>query len=449
MSQGDATNRDPKTMEIAQRSRKLLCTAKKTIYFLNMCTLFDSKGGFSTLNRAQHLILCKRLKFLSETFPPGHKLIVILSRVREMEKLDFNTLFQAPSSTLPISDIMLQFLRREVQRHHWNFELESCYYANHLRPCPSPTIPPSQVECMHSHSLSLDIAGVKKTLLALLRDRTAVPTAPSLVCMPYVFECFKDLTSSINIAQGEQVEIWVHEETLSNYLETKPCEVPPNTVVKQFPNVAKQLADSGICWLHYAGGHPNVSILFSLHFDSSPQVLMGLYEPWSYTSQRPTARDADMTAMRFPLFRPLFEMVCSIFERELPSELLLQPGHLSLLPKVEQELITMICDVWEQSVSSTSHNSPLPLGLFTLFMEDWLLIQKLKISPTGGTTSNFHTFPIPLNLPTSLIHPNHPSSINTTNGPIALTEHEPSNMATNHVVLCNASVTPKTTTSST
>lgn len=57
--------------DILIKTRKLLTDANKTIYFVNMSTLFDATGECLLLRADSFLVLVERLRYLSKTLNPG------------------------------------------------------------------------------------------------------------------------------------------------------------------------------------------------------------------------------------------------------------------------------------------------------------------------------------------------------------------------------------------
>lgn len=207
----------PELSDIATQSHQLLKTASRTMYFVNVNTLFskarDGAGKEVEVDEKALETLRKRMEFLNETYPPGHEIV-------------FNLMRAPADMTDPVSKF--SSLITSLQRSEgWKFGINEIRLASHL-----------------TASGDLNVEGVVSTLCRLLamNDEHDMATNPrsaasaDALVVPHVI-------AAASAAGGA----WVSQDDFEEYIEgIHFAELPVTTMLQSFQRVARAMAAKNV-----------------------------------------------------------------------------------------------------------------------------------------------------------------------------------------------------------
>ena len=316
----------PELSDIAKQSHQLLKTASRTMYFVNVNTLFskahDGAGEEVEVDKKALETLRKRMEFLNETYPPGHEIV-------------FN-LMRAPAD---MSDPISKFtsLITSLQRSEgWKFGINEVRLASHL-----------------TTDGDLNVEGVISTLCRLLamNDEHDMATNPrsaagaDALVVPHVI-------AAASAAGGS----WVSQNDFEEYIEgIHFAELPVTTMLQCFQRVARAMAAKNVLIESVTGP---IRVSFS---GIGKDVCLKSYD------------NEEMYAMRLPTIQSVREAITSFALRDVPAHIWFTQDPVG--DEMKGRLLEPVSTVEEAIAGALTCKD---FKRFVVLLEDWVLCKRLS-----------------------------------------------------------------------
>jgi len=289
-----------------------------------------------------------------------------------------------------------------------SLQIVEVYLANHLSP-----------------DGSLDVSAILKTLAKLYQSKMASSLAsdPAPFVTRHLLQAFKHAHHRIETALSglEIFHPWITKQLFWQHLSDlhdETAELPEPTLLQHFQNVAKKLQAKNFALIHYKYGFSSVNIVFVVNRSSGK--LYWRWKPEHFYAKHAQERKANNAsipavetfAIRFPYFRPLFEVMESFFKRQVPMEFWLH-GKQTLGPFSKQssdtlfhshllEAIALIekelsGNTWNLISNAAKSASSTEVMIWLWLLEEWLLAYKLASNFVANSNNYaWSEFPIAL-----------------------------------------------------
>lgn len=318
----------PELTDIAVQSHQLLKTASRTMYFVNVNTLFSKCGSGDKdveMDGAALETLRKRMEFLNETYPQGHEIVFNLMRTPK-----------------DISEPVTKFssLITSLQRSEgWRFGISEVRVASHL-----------------TEDGDLNVEGVISTLCRLLamNDEKDMATNPrsaagaDALVVPHVIAA----TSAANGA-------WVTQDDFEEYIERIHfAELPVTTMLQCFQRVSHAMASK----------HALIESTTDLIHVSFSGLGKGIF-----LKRNNGGADGSGYAVRLPVIQSVREAITSFSLRDVPAHIWFtqDPVGDELKTKLV-EPVRVIEDAIAGALSCKEYVR------FIDLLEDWVLCKQLS-----------------------------------------------------------------------